>query len=302
MSRQLRLRLQGDMARLGEIPASDVAKLILAVERAVADAATQIVGRTQGLTGRKGAPVEAATRFRLVGVRKGSVMPVLELPRPAGEDLLDVGDRGLGEMAIDAALDLILGESSDPWLARSLARIGDEIGLGTRYTRLDIEDYSGRALQRTATLDRERCDSLTLLASQAPTSDDGGVVGTLFEADFEKNTARVRTVRGTAVTVSFPDHLADQIHDVMRHQTELVGRARFNPTTGWVTSVQVTTVIAPEQLLISLEDTDEFWTHRSVEELLAEHVGPVAADQSSIRDGDSTDTETDAFFEALGID
>lgn len=302
MSRQLKLRLIGDLAKLGEIPASDVAKLILAMEKAVADAAAQIVGRTPGLTGRKGGPVEAATRFRLVGVRKGSVMPVLELPRTEGDDLLDVGDTGLGDMAVNAALDLILGETADPWLAGSLARIGDEIGLGTRYTRLQIEDYAGTRLQRTAVLDRERCDALELLASEMPKSDDGGVVGTLFEADFEKNTARVRTPSSRVVTVSFARDLADQIHEVMRHQTELVGRVRFNPSTGQASSINVERVITPEQLLISLEDTDEFWTHRTVDELLEEHAGPVAAAQEAIRDPAPADEEIDAFFEALGID
>lgn len=301
MSRQLRLRLIGDQAVLGKIPASDVAKLILAVEKAVADAATQIVGRTPGLTGRKGGPVEAATRFRLVGVRRGSVMPVLELPRPKGDDLLEVGDAGLGELAVDAALDLILGESADPWLAGSLANIGDEIGLGTKYLRLQIEDYNGNLLQRTAVLDRARCDDLASLASQAPASDDGGVVGTLFEADFEKNTARVRTARSKVVTVSFDDDLADQIHEVMRHQAELVGKVRFNPVTGLVSRVDVSHVIAPEQLLMSLEDTEEFWTHRTVDELLAEHKGPVADAQAAIRDEETADEQVDAFFEALGI-
>jgi hypothetical protein len=299
MARQLKLRLQGEHAVLGQVPASDVAKLIIAFERAVADAAAQIAGRRPGMTGRKGGTVEAATRLRLVAVRKGSVMPVLELPVPeAGPSEFDLEARSLGELAVDATLACLEGSEEDWAIASSLAQIADEVGIGLRYTSLVIEDFQGTHQQRSVVLDPAARDRLRRLAAQ-PVALPNAVTGTVFEADFERRSAKLRTALNQVVSISFADDLADQIQDVLRRQTEVQGRVTYDPKTGEALQVQVTEIIRTEQLLMQLGDADDFWMFRSVEELMLDRTSPPVSDPGSLVDPDASDEEKDAFLAAI---
>lgn len=63
----LQLVLEGGLARLGEVPALDVARLIEGSIRAIARAAEMIAGREPGQVGRRGSATENATRFVLDG-------------------------------------------------------------------------------------------------------------------------------------------------------------------------------------------------------------------------------------------
>jgi hypothetical protein len=84
----VRVRLVGGQAELGLVAASDVAKLLLGIERAVRLAASGILGRSP-TPGRWIGLIEQVASFRLVGVERGSVVGVLELPE------LDVSDETL---------------------------------------------------------------------------------------------------------------------------------------------------------------------------------------------------------------
>jgi len=64
----LRVELRGADARLGEVRASDVARLILATERAIARVAGVVARRPVAATGRRTRPVEEASRLRLVAI------------------------------------------------------------------------------------------------------------------------------------------------------------------------------------------------------------------------------------------
>jgi hypothetical protein len=83
----VRVRLVGGQAELGLVAASDVAKLLLGIERAVRLAASGL-GRSP-TPGRWIGLIEQVASFRLVGVERGSVVGVLELPE------LDVSDETL---------------------------------------------------------------------------------------------------------------------------------------------------------------------------------------------------------------
>lgn len=303
MARRLQLHLEGEFAHLGEIAAVDVAKLIIAVERVVADAAALLVGRRPGLTGRKGRSVEAATRFRLAAVNKGSVTPVLLLPEPPqpSEKGIDLDDMRLGELALDMALDTLSGAQVEPAIAAALARIGDEVGIGAKYDRLTMRDFSGTRLRAEYLLDEDRCHRLKVMARQRTTTRDDVVVGTLFEADFEKMTAHVRVSNRRIVAVSFDQSLADEIQEVLRRRTELIGHVRFDDRTGEVRGIDVQEVLRTEQLLMSLQEEPDFWEHKTVAQLMTDREGPPAGQQSDLRDSDASDEEIAAFFEAVGL-
>src|SRR5262249_35355144 len=75
-----------------------------------------------------------------------------------------------------------------------------------------------------------------LSSPQAPAQDQE-LVGTLVEADFERNTARLRLPAGSSVDVSFSAELSDDIHEALRSKARLVGVVQYNPRTSEVKSV-----------------------------------------------------------------
>jgi len=76
---ELRVELAGEEAKLGEVPAADVARLILGVERAMARAASVVLGRPKTTTGRYDDVIERAVRLKLRVVVEGSVDAVMEV-------------------------------------------------------------------------------------------------------------------------------------------------------------------------------------------------------------------------------
>jgi hypothetical protein len=103
--REFRVKLDGEQARLGVVPAADVARLLLLLERAAAQAAAAVLRQPKTTTGRYKGVIEEAVHFRLVGIEEGSIVPVLELPQPARFDpnaTLDLEDVRLGEAALEA--------------------------------------------------------------------------------------------------------------------------------------------------------------------------------------------------------
>lgn len=70
---------------------------------------------------------------------------------------------------------------------------------------------------------------MSAAAEQRTRHDDKGtLVGILYEADFEKCSARLRTPSGSAVTVYFSDDHAQAIKDALRESSSFKGAS---PTT-----------------------------------------------------------------------
>src|SRR6266516_5787026 len=100
MGKPVRVRLRGPDAELGRVPAADVGRLLLGIERSAANAAASIV-RRRLKTGRRPAIIEAATRFRLVRLESGSLVGVLEVPDiEEDEDALPLEAESLGDLAV----------------------------------------------------------------------------------------------------------------------------------------------------------------------------------------------------------
>jgi len=298
MSR-VRLRLIGEEAELGRIPASDIAHLWLDLEAAIAQASGHIIGRRLKGRGRRGAIIEAAKRLRVVGLTGGSVVMELEVPEMERDrDAFEIDVSTLGEDALEEVMRTARGVHGLPDTARRLQKLADDVGIGVRYDALEIE-YEGRRGPRRAIIDRTARDRLRRLAETAAVSRRGDrLVGVLFEADFESHTARLRTSARQPVQVQFAEGLADGIQEVLRRPTELVGEVTYDPETGVATRIELRELTRAEQLAMGL-DAGEFWDAQTIEELQRAYGVEPIDDLAVLRDTDATEEEIDAFFQAF---
>lgn len=299
----VQLTLEGPGAEPGRIPAGDVARLLADFERAVARAAETRV-RRKARTGRRGGPVEAATRLVLRRIGTGSLVAELELPELDGADALALEDAHLGVLATRDVLDLIDDPDrpgGDDWTAEALADLGEHLGLGVSYPSLTVEWSPASGPARRVAYGAETRARLSARRQEAaaPAPRDDRVVGTLVEADFERHTARVTTGDRTAVTVSFAEDLADDIHRWLRRPGELEGSIEFDPRSGAALRVELHRIVRPVQLRV-VPDDQEFFRRRRVEGLAAEQGVAAIDDLDALADASATKEELDAFLDALG--
>lgn len=297
----LRLVLEGGQARLGEVPALDVAKLIEGAIRSIARSAELIAGRQPGQVGRRGAATENATRFVLRRIESGSVAIALDRPLATVDDGgLELDDPRLTELAVDRTLDALSGLELDAYIASGLATLADDLAIGSRYTSLRFEALGGGSGSRTAVLNRASSSRLRQIAAQTAQALSTAVVGTLVEADFERHTARLRTPDNQTVRVNFTEDHADEIQRALRHNAEFDGVVTFDNTTRQAIAVEMRSIRRTHQLGLNLDDSD-YWRITSVATLAAEQgVAPVA-DMAEIHDSTATEDEINAFFEALEL-
>ncbi len=295
----LRVRLTGTAAELGSVSASDVAKLLLGVERAVARGAGAVLGRQVRPTGRWGKLIETSVRFQLVGIESGSVVGVLELPtvEPA-LDTLEVDASTLGELGLLSTLRTASGESDDADIAAELVKLADSIGVGRRYDGVTFgTDIDGLAQQ--VTIDGPARERLHRVATATPVPErPDTLVGVLVEADFEKFAARLRSSDGGSVAVEFDEVQADDIQEALRAPAELVGQISYDPQTSRAIRVELRTITRAEQLAMHLEP-GEFWQDLTIDELRAQHAVRAVTSDTGLGDDALTDEEADAFLAAL---
>jgi len=295
----LRVRLTGEDAELGRVAAGDVARMLLGVERAVARAAGHVIGRQVKPTGRRGRTIEEATRFRLLGIERGSVVGVLELSDEIAEaEALDLDMPSLGHLAVESALATAAGEETEQLdVAEAFVRLADDVGVGTRFQALVLEEDPPSA-RTSVQLDRPARDRLFAVVSAAPSARDDSLIGVLVEADFESNTARLRTAGGQRIAVQFEREFADSIQDGLRHQAEFLGEVSYDPRTMEARSVNLRRIVRGEQLAMGFEVGD-FWEPRAIGELAAERrINPVE-DVDVLRDREASDEEVDRLLAAL---
>lgn len=299
MSTVLRVRLTGEDAELGRVAAGDVARMLLGVERAVARAAGHVIGRQVKPTGRRGRTIEETTRFRLLAIERGSIVGVLELPEETSDaDTLDLDVQSLGELALTSALATAAGEETEQLdVAEAFVRLADDVGVGTRFAALTLEEEHP-AGHKSVTLDRPARERLFKIVSAAPSSRADSLIGVLVEADFESNTARLRTRGGQRIAVRFEPELADNIQHGLRRQAEFLGEVSYDPKTMEARSVKLRRIVQDEQLTIGL-DAGDFWAPRGIDELAAERgIAPVEG-VDMLRDREASDEEVDRLFAAL---
>jgi len=294
--------LTGRETTLGRVPAADVARLILGLERVLARAAYVALGRTRGTpTGRHKAEIEQASRLRFVGIQQGSVVELLALPAhgepSAGE--FDVTVEHLAENAFDHLLNAIRSgkDDIDAHLADAVAHLGEDLGIGERNDKLMIGDADPKQPQRPpdnqVTLDHGVRIRMKQIASRAARKQENVLVGTLVEADFERLTARLRSPTGRSVAVTYGEEMADEIHDALRRPAQLVGEVAYDPQSHAARSIELRQVTRADQLAL---DDRLFYSQRDVAEYAAEQGVDEPPDLAKLRDPEMTDEEREAFL------
>ncbi|NIH68237.1 hypothetical protein [Modestobacter marinus] len=294
---EIRVTLRGDGAELGSIRASDVARLLLGMESAVAAASYAALRQPRRTgTGRHRSAVEAASRLVFQQVEPGSVVAVLSLPVLAPDDsgALDLELDDLAGAAFDRLV-ASAGQSSeqvDAGIARALADLGDGLGIGERFDELVI---SSRRNDQVLRLDSAARGYFRRLAGQPTIAQQSDVlVGSLREADFDRHTARLQTSANETVTVTFPPELDDDVHEALRGQAEFAGEVTYDPVTETARRVELRAVSTPLSLPV---DADAFWAPQSIDELAsAQGVAPAGLDKSLF---DATEQERRDIAEAL---
>ena len=301
---ELRVRLTGEDAALGEVPAADVARLILDVQRAMARAASVILRRPKTSTGRYEQVIASAVQLRLRGVEAGSVVPVLELPDRTPEEqeaALDLGDATLAEAALKALLEAAAPDSqAHPVIAEALLELADDMRVGEKYEAVSFQSSKIEGKRRSAVVDggvRQRLRQHVEQGSAAAVRPET-VVGKLFEANFEKQTARLRAPTREVVEVRFDEDHADDIQAALRQRTALQGEVAYDPKTQLVRSVKLRRIVRGEQMILGL-DTDDFWREHTFDDLIARHGTGAPVDPDDLYDAEATQEERDAFMAAL---
>ncbi len=267
---ELRATLRGEEAELGLVRARDVARVITGLESAMAAAAYAALGKPRrSVTGRHRAAIETSSRLTFHAVSPGSVVAVLALPNVADvpDDVLDVGVDDLAGAAFDRLVASfgLPDDQVDQGIARTLAELGEAIGIGERHEELLLE--SSRSPQRVR-LDQTATVRMRRLADAVPVQQTDVLVGSLREADFDRRTARLRASSGESISVAFPPELADDVQQALRSQAHFEGLVTYDATTATARRVQLRRISTPQALPF---DAEEFWTSASVQELADAH-------------------------------
>lgn len=296
----LRVGLEGDDAHLGEVPAADVGRLLIGAERMVAKASGHVLRRQVRPTGRWGSVIEQSVRFRLVSLGENSVVGILQLPDPpALPDGLELDAESLGELALGHALRTAAELEQDfPDVAGAIVDWAEDCGVGTRYTGLRLEAVNGAPME-SILVDTGVVERLRVLSARLePDTRDDTVTGILYEADFERDRAHIRTATGDNVVVDYPPELRDDIYLALRHRASLLGEVDYDPVTAQVKAIHLREIREPEQLTLRI-GPEEFRHNSTVEELqVRQHVGPITS-LEAIQDTSITDEEAAAFLEAM---
>jgi hypothetical protein len=299
--RIIRAQLEGPDAELGRVAASDVARMIIGLERAIARAAYLVLGQERRGTGRHRQAIESASRLRFVEVSRGSVVSVLALPdtgEPSSEELpISVAD--LSSMAVRRLMDALTGEvpASDSELAAAVAQLATELGIGDRNSALTLVDETeADAPPRRAIVDIAVRDRMQRLSVGSAWLRDDTLVGVLVEADFEQHTARLRLADGQGVSVSFPVDLADDIQEALRSRARFDGLIHYDPRSSQARRVELRTVVRSTQLPL---EGESFWHPQSFADLQASQGTTGRVDPADLAIEELTDDERAAFLAAL---
>jgi hypothetical protein len=234
-----------------------------------------------------------ASRLRLVGYRDGSLIHILQVSEPPVDEasLILGGASSLGELGVDFALDVLterrkgVADVAEAWLG-----LADSLAIGQWYEAIRLERPNGGETLSTR-LDAEVRERLrrSVAESKAAAVGPNALRGTLFEADFEKDTAHLRTPTGDVVSVSFDDELSDEIYGVLRSAAELRGVVTYDPESAQALAITVAEVSPGEQLDLGFDATDFWRTHTASE--LADQQGVGALRDLSTLYVQTTDEE-----------
>lgn len=242
----------------------------------------------------------AASRLRFVGTEAGSFVGLLALPDQEQVDcgVLDLEVEDLSRSAFDRLIAFIQrpGEDGDVQLAAAVAQLADELGIGERTDTLTLGEPD--PARPSAVVDLATRQLMRQLSQRPPSHRDDLVVGVLFEADFERHTARLRAPAGGTVSVTFLPEMDADIQQALRGEAQLEGRVGYDRSTGVATNIETRAVTRAEQLVIHVGDWS-FGENLSVNELQQRQGVKGKVNLAELAADDLTEDERNAFVAAL---
>ncbi len=299
MEHEFEVRLEGLHARLGEVPAGDLARLLLAVERVIAFGSAHVINRPIGGRGPRPKAVVDASRIAIVALREGSVVPVLAIPDSLPPPGFAFETTPLGVLGLQEAIRAAQHPEAAPAdLAGALAQLGRDVRVGSEYESVSIR-FQVDGEERSVRLDRPRLQQLEDRTATAPRLAAGGIEGVLVEADFEALNGHIRTAYGRRIALEYPTDLADDVEEAIRQRRDFVGEVVYDASGQTIESLRLTGIQRQPALWEGLEP-GEFWETRTVGELRVLQGATASTDVATLT-LDVTDGEAEAFLEALGL-
>lgn len=301
MGRMIHLQITGPDASPGSIAAADVARNVLAFEKALSRAAyLALRSPRRGPTGRHPGAVERASRTRWVEAQSGSFDNVLELAdtSPTDEGLFELAPHNLSEEAFDEVVRFILDPQSnwDASLAAAIDEWSTELGIGERTTSIRLA--SADSASPLAVLDAGVRARVRVLLTTKLADRDGAVTGVLFKADFEKRIASVRLPDDAVVDVRFSRALEAEVKDAMREHAGLEGLLSYDVSTGQAVRLRLRSISRLAEGLLEPGDIP-FAASLSIEDLAAHQGVTAAPGPDELVDTELTDDERSAFLAAM---
>ena len=298
---ELRVTLLGDDASLGVIPAADVVRLLSGIEKAIGRAAEVRQGRTGRWAGRRDAERETATRLMLRALEPGSLTAVLDIPGgDAAGETLELADPSLGELAAADILRTLNEGDEHPRVAEALAEMADNLDIGRRRQKLEMELTGGDGHARFS-IDATVAERLRRRAEQPTVEEKSTIAGTMFAVNFESRTAQIRINPINAIrTVKFEDYLTEQVQEALLNLTEFTGIVTKDAGSETIRSLRLTDITPPQQLSLGIGNID-LWKSPTIEQLAAAQGVDLNAKYNRVIEVEEDDPEIDAFFKALGL-
>jgi hypothetical protein len=294
------VRLVGKQAKLGDVAMVDVARLMFDVQTLIARAAGVAIGRRPKPTGRWEGTIEEATRLRLVKIKRGSVILEVRGPRAVpDEGELDLSVESLADLGWSTAMSTLnnAAVTDDPDVLRRLLSLANGLSIGGRYEAIEFRT-DGTPVAR---LDEERRERLRSVVErrQEPLPPPPAVSGVLFEADFERHTAKVRTQDGNVVDLIFEPDQSGTIKEALRERSQFQGDVTFDPVTNSVKSIRLRRITRFEQLLLGTEGGESFWNALSFGELSGAQGTGTVESFDELRDTSLSDDEFQQYVDTL---
>jgi len=294
------VRLVGKTAKLGDVAMVDIARLMLDVQTLVARAAGVAIRRRPKATGRWERTLEEATKLRLVKIKRGSVVLEIQAPHAVPEDdELGFSVDSLADLGWSVATSALrdVSDEDDPDVLVRLLALANDMAIGNRFDAVEFRT-NGEVIAR---LDGDRRQGLRAAVERRRDSatPPPAVTGVLFEADFERHSARVRTQDNGVVELVFEEEQAAAIKEALRERSQFRGEVSFDPITNSVKSVRLTEITRFEQLLLGDDGSQVFWNLLSFDELVVTQGTAPIESFDDLRDDSLSEDEFEKFVDAL---
>ena len=260
--------------RLSDLSIREIATFLDGLAALVAHGAAADLGRRMRATGRYQAALEDASRLRLARLSSGSVRADLLEPAPRQAP----PGFGLAADTLSArSFRRLMSVASNPEARPEDADVVAEFDAYLTRVIGDRHDWTLRladnhpARPTIVVVDRPQRDRIHRAAVVGSLRHVSGheVTGRVFEVNYERRTALVRTSAATdPVLVQFGPEHDDEVLRQLRHLATVRGDVTFDPRTQRVIRIELQEIHRGDQLGLDFGGVD-FWVDRPVHDLIA---------------------------------